>query len=116
LSGSISGGINALPSLWPGLSWNIANLDTTGTISVTGQITTTPTITNSGVVGGNFVIGGNGGFAGAPYFILASPDVTLPISQWTTVATNTFGAGGSFSSSIPVAPNIPLRFYRVQVE
>jgi PKD repeat protein len=41
--------------------------------------------------------GGTGGIPDAQYRILTSTDVTLPLANWTTVATSTFASDGSYS-------------------
>jgi hypothetical protein len=46
-------------------------------------------------------------------------NVTLPLSQWQPVATNTlpfFDGDFSFTATNAVAPNAPQRFYVLQVQ
>jgi hypothetical protein len=57
------------------------------------------------------------GTSGTPnfsYLVLGSPSLTIPVSLWTRVQTNTFASDGSFSTSIPVNPAQPQYFYRIQ--
>ena len=57
--------------------------------------------TSAQVSGGNLVLSGTTPDTGT-YYILSTTNITLPLSQWTPVATNTF-SGGGFSSSIPIS-------------
>jgi hypothetical protein len=71
-----------------------------------------PLITASGkVIGGAFQLSGTGPH-GAAYRVLASTNLSLPLSQWTQASTGRF-SGGVFTSSDPQASNQPARFYRV---
>ncbi len=51
----------------------------------------------------------------ATFFLLASPDVGLPVGSWTRVSTNQFGADGNFILSTPMESGATQRFYRLQV-
>ena len=43
------------------------------------------------------MITGTNGQAGDAYYLLASTNLALPLSQWTTVATNVVGANGNYT-------------------
>jgi hypothetical protein len=47
-----------------------------------------------------------------------SPNLALPLSQWTPVATNTLNAEGNFTitATNAVNPNAPQRFYILKVQ
>jgi autotransporter-associated beta strand protein len=62
-----------------------------------GAFTSTPGITSFTLNGVDVVISGTNGQAGDAYYLLASTNLSLPISQWQTVATNVLSAGGSFT-------------------
>ncbi len=66
------------------------------------------------IFGTNVVIAGNGGGTNATYAVLTSTNVTLPLSNWVSMATNPFGLGGSFSFTNPISPGTPQRFYRLR--
>jgi hypothetical protein len=74
-----------------------------------------PLITSTFLNGANFVFGGVGGTAGSNYYVLASTNVGAVLTNWVRVATNTFGAGGTFSVTNAVAPAKPRQFFRLQV-
>jgi hypothetical protein len=64
--------------------------------------------------GGGVVVSGVGGVAGAPYYVLTSTDLALPLSQWTILATNLFGGAGEFEFTNAVN-GTPQQFFRVEV-
>jgi hypothetical protein len=68
----------------------------------------------SGASGASLVIHGSNGIAGAPYYLLTSTSLTLPLTNWTPLLTNIVGSGGIISNSVPVQPTEPSRFYRLQ--
>lgn len=96
------------------LSWDTSNLYVNGTIAVAG--TAAPPVFGSiSIVGGNLQFEGTGGVEGATYVILASPDVAAPIANWIPVATNTFGAGGSFNYNHSIESDDPTMFFMLQL-
>jgi polygalacturonase len=79
---------------------------------------TPPHIGAAGTVGGggsNVVFSGGVGAPGSIYYVLASTNVALPLSNWTVLATNQFNYGGSFSFTNVINPGVPRQFYRLQV-
>ncbi len=65
--------------------------------------------------GTNLIFTGTGGTPNAPYAVLTSTNVALPLSNWVSIATNQFDSGGSFSFTNGIAPGEPKRFYRIRV-
>ncbi len=98
-SGAFSALVPAVPG--PGLLWNTNWLSVDGTIFITSTnpaLMTPPRITSFQVLGGNFVIAGtNGNAPGTLFYTLASTNLALPLTNWTVLATNQFGAGGGFN-------------------
>jgi hypothetical protein len=109
-SGTFSGGVT-LPSA-TGLTW-------TNTLATDGRITAgvftgpppQPVITLISLSGTSLVIRGTNGSASATYYVLNSTNVTLPLSQWTPILTNTFHGEGNFNATNTVDPNAPQNFY-----
>jgi hypothetical protein len=64
--------------------------------------------------GTNLLLRGLNGVTGAPYYLLTSTNVSLPLSNWTRVLTNTFGVGGGFSDDVPLIPTDHASFFRLQ--
>jgi PKD repeat protein len=54
----------------------------------------------------------NGGYY---YWLRSSTNITLPLTNWSIVATNPFDVYGNFSNQIPLTPGTPQSFYRVQM-
>ncbi len=90
-----------LPPLGPGLSWNTTTLDLNGVINVTGALLP-PSINTGGVLrsGSNLSVSGSGGTPGATYYVLGTTNLSLPLTEWTPVATNNFDASGNFNFSL----------------
>ncbi len=70
-------------------------------------------ITNAFLTTGNIVLSGKGGSNNASYFVLATPNITTPLTNWLPVATNTFDAAGNFIVTNPTAPGAPQQFFRL---
>ena len=70
-----------------------------------------PTLALSGT---NLLFAANG-WANTTNYLLASTDLTLPITQWTCVGTNVSDLAGAafFTNAIP--PGVPQQFYRLGV-
>lgn len=68
----------------------------------------------------NFLVKKNGlvfsptnGIPGATCYVISSTDLTLPLSQWTVVATNTFNTNGVFSYTNTITPGTPGTFFEL---
>ncbi|MGO9584824.1 MAG: YDG domain-containing protein [Limisphaerales bacterium] len=51
--------------------------------------------------------------AGQSYKVLATGDLTLPVSQWTILTNDMFGATGAATFTDGSATNLPQRFYQI---
>jgi autotransporter-associated beta strand protein len=113
-SGSFSTVI--LPSLNAGLAWDTNQLNFAGTISVVSTAPANPpvfgTISSSG---GSIVMSGSNGTTGGPYYVLASTNVALPMTNWPRVSTNNFDANGFFAVTNVIQPGKPQQFFRLEV-
>ncbi len=78
-----------------------------------GIFTSTPGITSFALVGANVLITGTNGQSGDAYYLLTSTNLTLPLNQWWTVATNVLSANGSFTfnGTNVVTFGYPQQFY-----
>jgi hypothetical protein len=47
--------------------------------------------------------------------VLVSANVALPVINWSNAASGTFDAGGVFSFTNSINPNVPNLFYLLQV-
>ncbi len=56
--------------------------------------------------------------AGLTYYVLTSADASLPLSQWTPIATNVPGASGNFTiaATNAVTVNAPRQFYILETK
>jgi hypothetical protein len=58
---------------------------------------------------------GIGGPTNAPYYVLSSTNLSVPVSAWTRLATNVFSAAGTFSVTNSVDSLSPQKFYLLQL-
>jgi hypothetical protein len=96
-----------------GQAWDTSALGTTGTIKVVATIP--PTFSSIVLVGTNVVLSGSNGVASHSYYVLASTNVAIPLSNWSRIATSTFDINGHFTFTNSPVPPLPQRFYRLQV-
>ncbi|MGA2871907.1 MAG: hypothetical protein ABSF34_22440, partial [Verrucomicrobiota bacterium] len=97
----------------PGLAWVTSALVTSGTLEVAGAAL--PRIGSVVHQGSSLVISGTNGTPNATYYVLGSTNVTLPVAEWTRVATNTFTGTGSFNYTNSLSPSVPQFFYQILV-
>jgi hypothetical protein len=71
-----------------------------------------PTISQQG---NNLIIAGSGGPSGSPFHLIATTNLSLPLSQWISVASNLFDGSGNFRFTNPAPANLPVRFFRLSV-
>jgi autotransporter-associated beta strand protein len=87
-------------------------------LALDGSITvhSLPVITSAVPGVNNITLSGTNGIAGGTYYVLASTNVAAALTNWTTIQTNTFGAGGTFTTPvIPVTAGTPTRFFMLQL-
>ncbi len=108
------GGTMAVSGGGAGVVWN-NNLAVDGTISVQSVLPPSPRITNVQISNGNIILSGSNGPDSGTYYLLSSTNVMLPLSQWTSILTNTFLSNGQFSISNPITAGTPQQFYLLQV-
>lgn len=99
----------------PGLQWDTSTLVSDGTLRVVPGTTPEPVIGQVRLAGGSLVLSGTVGIAGASYTVVASPDVTRPLSQWEPVASGRVGSDGGFEVVVPVSNTGPAMFYRLRL-
>jgi hypothetical protein len=80
---------------------------------VTNCVVLRPVIGGLTLSGTNLVVLGTNGAPGWPCYVLASTNLTLPMANWTRVATNSFDAAGHLAFTNAVAA--PEKFYRLQL-
>jgi hypothetical protein len=116
-NGPVVGGA-ALTVSGGGVTWQ-NNLAANGSISVLTILPPpappSPGINAVSASAGNLVFSGTNGTVGGTYYILTTTNITLPLSDWTVLSTNTFGAGGVFSASIPIGASADGHFYSLEV-
>jgi rhamnogalacturonan endolyase len=116
-AGTYSGAFAAdvLPPLGSGLAWNTSALNSSGVISVISL--TSPAIGGAGIdANGSLVCSGSGAPTNWTYYVLSSTDLSLPLTNWTRIATNQTDAGGNFSATNSAIANLPQTFLILQFQ
>jgi len=82
---------------------------------ITATVVPRPTITRIAVSGPTLTIVATNGPVNGAFVLLQSADITLPLSQWTPVLTNSFDGSGNLTlSTNVVSPSNPREFYILQ--
>jgi autotransporter-associated beta strand protein len=96
---------------------------TAASISVTGEsvnldvvtsVVPKPVINSVTLSGPNLIFSGTNGSDSGNFYVLASTNVALPLSNWTSIATGSFSPMGAFSVTNAVGVN-PSRFFIIQI-
>jgi alpha-galactosidase len=96
-----------------GLAWDASSLASNGVLLVVAAAP--PRLTTSTVKGTNLVLSASMGIPNAPCYVLTSSNLTLPLSNWTRLATNLFDSTGAFAFTNAVDSTSPPRFYLLQL-
>jgi hypothetical protein len=119
----ISGATNVLFTPVSGIATNVTIGYTltngnggTASSTITVTVTTPPKPVFGSVVNSNasVVMSGTGGAPNGVYVVLASTNLTLAISNWPPVLTNTFDASGNFSLTNTPSPTAPQDFILIK--
>jgi autotransporter-associated beta strand protein len=108
-----SGSLPTLSSTPAGYSCSLTNTGSAIQLLVVSTNTMPPVFGGAGVSGGSLVFSGSNGTPLGNYFLLASTNVALPLSNWTRLTTNQFDAGGNFAFTN--VPSLPRSFFRLQM-
>jgi len=100
-----------LPALPSRFRWDSSLLNSAGTIVVAPV----PVIGGVNVSGGSLILNGAGGVTNGTYYVLAATNLTLPLDNWTRLATNQFDAGGNFNFTNGLNTNAAQSFYLLQL-
>jgi autotransporter-associated beta strand protein len=112
--GTFNVGLGTLPAGYTGVLTNDTATSTIGLV-LTTAIHPQPRMNTFVQSGNNLLVSGINGFANGPYHVLASTDVTAPLSSWTSVGSGVFGPTGNFSFTATLDPAKPQQFFIVQV-
>jgi hypothetical protein len=112
-SGTPSGSLPSIGSAPAGYDYAL-NTATPGQVRlvVTAQSLQPQTTLNA--EGGELTLGGRGGAAGRTYHLLTSTGLTLPVGQWTAIATNQFDFNGQ-AQPVPIQPGQVQQYFRLHL-
>lgn len=74
-----------------------------------------PNIASAIPNGGSLELSGGGGTPSGVYYLLAATSPSLPLEQWTRIATNHFDALGNFTETNAFDTLAPQQFYRIEI-
>lgn len=112
-AGSVTGNFASIAgSPGVGLVWNFS--PASGVLSVVSSVVPQPHITSISFSGTSLVINGTNGTSGQQYEVLTSTNLTVPLTNWVSIATNQF-PGNAFSVTNTVSPGTPQHFYILRV-
>ncbi|MDE3099937.1 MAG: hypothetical protein KGJ88_10740, partial [Verrucomicrobiota bacterium] len=66
--------------------------------------------------GTNFIFSGTNGTPGAAYYVLDSTNISLALTNWTTIATNNFDSFGNFRFTNSADTHSPQTFYMLKLQ
>jgi alpha-galactosidase len=116
-AGGYGGGFTSIVPVIPAinLAWNTNGLNG-GVLGIISSPTPPPGFSSVRATKTNMVFTGTNGLPNWPYVVRASTNIALPLSNWSTLATNQFDASGNFSFTNTVVPGIGGWFYRIQLK
>ena len=64
--------------------------------------------------GGGFILSGTGGTSNGTFYVLTTTNLTVPLTNWTPIATDQFDSLGDFIFTNNAQTNTPQQFYLLQ--
>jgi len=108
--------ITGLTPALPGtnLIWNTNNLAVNGTLAVAlGAVK--PRVASISLAGSNLVLSGSGGAAGYGFSILASTNLTIPVTNWPVTGMGVCDSNGNFIVTNSLNMTNLRQFYLVRM-
>lgn len=94
--------------------YTVSATNVCGTSGNSGEVSAPLLLTAPVVTPSSTVLKGWGGVPGRDYYVLSSTNLALPLSNWTRLATNVFGANGSAGFTSATEPATDHRYYMIQ--
>jgi hypothetical protein len=88
-------------------------------VGIQAALTSSSSVTFTSIAssGGNLILAGSGGAPNARFAVLSSTNASFSQSSWQTNSQmGTFDSSGSFRYTVPLTPNVPAVFFRIQPE
>ena len=79
------------------------------------SIKTLPLIQTINLSSTNVIVSGTNGLPGEAYYLMATTNLAVPLTNWISVATNVFKSEGNFACTNAIPPEMPLRFFSLRV-
>lgn len=91
------------------------NVPTTGSVPTPGMLFSWAARTSANSEDDNLMMSGIAGVPLGEYYVLASTNLSLPLSQWSILGSNQFDNAGKFAFTNSLNPNAPALFIRLGV-
>lgn len=88
---------------------------TAGAVNITVVPQLVPASLSGSLRDGNFVVQGVGGAAGGSFHLLSSTNLLTPLTNWVSVSTGTFDAGGGVNVTNSASPGSSQQYYIIGV-
>jgi len=92
-----------------------ANLTLSTNVILTVTTPSAPIFGSVQFQGNSLVMTGSNGSPGAPYCVLTTTNLALPIAAWTILSTNTFDSSGNFSFT-NTGPSAPQEYFLLRLQ
>lgn len=112
-SGAFANVSPAIPRV--NLAWNTNTL-ATGVLTIISSPTARPMFGSLTMAGNNLAMSGSNGVPGWSYCLLTSTNLSLPVTSWTVIATNSFDGLGDFNFTCVVDPDSPQQYFLLQLQ
>jgi polygalacturonase len=118
-TGSLSGepSLGATPTGFEGYTYNLSTNAIAKEVMLVVSPPSPPSFGTASYVSssGNIIFSGTGGVSNGAYHVLTSTNISLPLNQWTSIATNQFNSNGNFIFTNSMQTNVRQRFFRLQL-
>jgi hypothetical protein len=113
----------SITNLWDGttlLASNSFNVSLNAAQAKLFQLTafnpvkSSPIIRTANISGMNFILSGTNGTANGTYYLMATTNLTTPLTNWVSLTTNSFDGNGAFYLTNLIVPGISQRFYLIK--
>jgi outer membrane protein assembly factor BamA len=89
--------------------------DVAGQVRLSVVVSAQPVFGSVSNSAAGLIFSGSGGTASGNYYVLASTNVVLPVTNWVRLRTNVFDDAGNFVFTNAISPGVPQQFYRLQL-
>jgi autotransporter-associated beta strand protein len=113
-SGTLSVSSPTIATAPAGYNYTI-NTNTPGKVQLIVSTGSGLQFNHTSLASGQLIFSGTGGITNGAYYILGSTNLSLPLNQWSPIATNHFDSNGNFIFSNTINPLAPRQYYQLEL-